>query len=66
MKCDHTESNVLETRTRTDGHKYRRRICSTCYAEFSTVELPLGYVRDLESEVERLRKKWEALKELLR
>lgn len=44
MKCAHTQSRVLATRTDDLGIKVRTRLCETCNFRLKTWEIPQGLV----------------------
>lgn len=45
--CEHPNSSVIESRTREDGRRHRRRYCEDCRCNFSTVELPVEMLEAL-------------------
>lgn len=45
VKCGSSQVKVIETRARGRRRIYRRRVCLTCGARWTTVELPVGDLR---------------------
>lgn len=52
VKCGSSQVKVIDTRGRGRRRIYRRRVCLTCGARWTTVELPAG---DLYGAVQRAR-----------
>ena len=65
MTCGHRQSDVIESREREDGLRYRRRCCQACREQFSTVEVPHKDFRAMQAELAQLRQWRSELRELL-
>lgn len=45
IKCNSNQVRVIDTRAKVTRRIYRRRVCMMCGCRWTTVELPVGDVR---------------------
>jgi len=53
-KCGGVSTSVKDSRGCQDGSIRRRRICDSCLGRFSTIEIPLESLRNMQAELEAL------------